>query len=113
MSQAQQRSGSFRRRCAVLVLATAVAGLTVALAAPTASASNRAMSWGYGLWGRLGNGVTRQVEHKVGDVTRPSPVCATGTVGTCALGPYLNEVSTISAGGAHSLALLSDGTVVS
>jgi alpha-tubulin suppressor-like RCC1 family protein len=112
-SLAPHHGGGRRRGAFVLVLAAIVAGLTMATAAPAAPPPNRAMSWGYGLWGRLGDGVTRQTERKVGDVSLPSPVCAVGTVGQCPSGPYLNEVSGISAGGSHSLALLSDGTVVS
>ncbi|HEY4427788.1 MAG TPA: IPT/TIG domain-containing protein [Solirubrobacteraceae bacterium] len=76
-----------------------------------AVASNRAEAWGDGLWGRLGNGVTRQVEHKRGDVHSPSPICAVGTVGTCTFGSALTEVRAISAGGSHGLALMNDGTV--
>jgi alpha-tubulin suppressor-like RCC1 family protein len=112
-SPATHRRGGVWRGGYTLVLAVIVAALTMATAASAAPPPNRAMSWGYGLWGRLGNGVTRQVEHKVGDVFLPSPVCAVGTVGQCPSGPYLNEVSGISAGGSHSLALLSHGTVVS
>jgi alpha-tubulin suppressor-like RCC1 family protein len=110
---AQHRSRGLRFHGTTFVLAALVAGLTIAIGASATSASNRAMSWGSGLWGQLGNGVTRQVENKVGDVLVPSPICAVGTAGQCPTGPYLNEVTAISAGGSHGLALVSDGTVVS
>ncbi len=61
-------------------------------------------SWGSGENGGLGDG------RLVSSLT-PTKVCASG-VGECAAGPYLHEVAAVSAGGAYSLALLKNGTVV-
>jgi alpha-tubulin suppressor-like RCC1 family protein len=64
------------------------------------------MAWGSeNFEGFLGNGTT------TGSAT-PVPVCAVGWVGPCPSGPYLSEVTAISAGTLQSLALLSNGTVV-
>ena len=73
------------------VLAAAVTGLPVpgALASP----SNGAMTWGGNEFGQLGNGTL------IGDY---APVAVSG----------LSGVVAVSAGGNHTLALLSDGTVV-
>jgi alpha-tubulin suppressor-like RCC1 family protein len=62
------------------------------------------MAWGYGGYGQLGNGT-----YSSGG---PVAVCATGTVGPCPTGPYLEGVTAISAGAYHSLALLKNGTVM-
>jgi alpha-tubulin suppressor-like RCC1 family protein len=67
--------------------------------------SGRVMAWGSDEGGQLGNGTE-------GSSNVPVPVCAVGTEGGCPSGPYLEEVTAISAGGGHSLALLEDGTVV-
>ncbi len=73
--------------------------LTCALAASAvlstgaSAASNGAAAWGDNADGQLGNGTT---------VNSDSPVAISG----------LTEVAAISAGGDHSLALLSNGTVM-
>jgi alpha-tubulin suppressor-like RCC1 family protein len=110
--RAQHRRRAFQLGRTV-VLAGVVAGLTMALGASAVSASNRAMSWGYNAWGRLGNGSGTFYETDEFHLPNwlPAPVCAASTTGECPSGPYLNEVSAISAGGAHDLALLSNGTV--
>ncbi len=76
-----------------------------------ASASDHAWAWGNGDWGQLGNGVDLVIEGSE-VVASPAGVCAAGTEGPCPTGPFLEGVTAISAGDAHSLALLSDGTVV-
>jgi hypothetical protein len=63
------------------------------------------MAWGANQAGELGNGTNAN-----SDV--PIPVCAVGTEGPCPSGPYLSEVTAVSAGQTHSLALLRNGTVV-
>ena len=120
---AQHRSGGLQRRGSAVILAAIIAALIMAIAVPAASGANRAMSWGYNAWGVLGNGNSAHYEtHEIGNFPGPfpAPVCGTGTTGECPVGPYLNEVSAVSAGGgsrfaaggAHSLALLSNGTVM-
>jgi alpha-tubulin suppressor-like RCC1 family protein len=112
--QAQHRSGGVQRRGFAVVLAAFIAALIMAIAVPAASASNRAMSWGYNAWGVLGNGNSAHYEnHAIGNFPGPfpTPVCGVGTIGECPVGPYLNDVSAISAGDVHGLALLSSGTV--
>jgi alpha-tubulin suppressor-like RCC1 family protein len=47
-----------------------------------------------------------------GKTTVPVPVCAAGSEGPCPSGPYLSGVTAISAGEGFSMALLSNGTVV-
>jgi alpha-tubulin suppressor-like RCC1 family protein len=96
-----------------MVLAAVVTMLAMVMAAEAVATPppNRALTWGQNLWGRLGDGVGTVHEHET-FVTRPVTVCAVGTVGSCPNGPYLSEVSAVSAGGGHSLALLSDGSVV-
>jgi alpha-tubulin suppressor-like RCC1 family protein len=93
------------------VLTAVVAALTMAMGAAGASASNRTWSWGNNDWGQLGDGISTVIEGSEATVF-PAGVCALGTEGQCPSGPYLDEVTAISAGGAHSLALLSNGTVV-
>jgi alpha-tubulin suppressor-like RCC1 family protein len=66
--------------------------------------SGRVVAWGYNELGELGNGTTTTS-------TAPVFVCAVG-VQSCASGPYLEGVTAISAGGLHSLALLTNGQVV-
>lgn len=61
------------------------------------------MAWGENLQGQLGNGTTT-------GRTVPAAVCAPGEKAPCA--QDLSRVVAISAGYRHSLALLSDGTVV-
>ncbi|MEA2314890.1 MAG: hypothetical protein QOI03_1582, partial [Solirubrobacteraceae bacterium] len=113
MVQLQSLRRGSRRRGSALILATITAALTIAIAAPAAPASNRAMSWGYNAWGQLGNGNGTFYETDEFHLPYwlPAPVCAPSTAGECPSGPYLNEVSAISARGAHDLALLSNGTV--
>lgn len=62
------------------------------------------LSWGGNAFGQLGNG-TRN------DQDTPAPVCAVGAT-DCAATP-LNDVTTLSVGGAHNLARRADGTAVS
>jgi alpha-tubulin suppressor-like RCC1 family protein len=62
------------------------------------------LSWGDNRFGQLGNGT------KSGTPT-PAPVCALGAT-DCVADP-LKDVSSFVAGGAHNLARLADGTVVS
>jgi alpha-tubulin suppressor-like RCC1 family protein len=111
---AQHRSRGLRLRLTASVLAAVVAGLTIAIGASAASASNRGISWGYNAWGRLGNGISTFYETDEFHLADwlPTPVCAAGSPGACPSGPYLNEVSAISAGGTHGLALLSNGTIM-
>jgi alpha-tubulin suppressor-like RCC1 family protein len=108
------RSGISRRRGSALILATIVATLITAAAAPAAPPTNLAMSWGWNAWGRLGNGV--DTFHESYERELPfwlaAPVCPAETVGTCPGGPYLSEVSAVSAGGSQGVALLSSGTVM-
>ncbi len=110
-----RRSGGVQCRGSAIVLAAIIAVLIVASAVPAASASNRAMSWGYNAWGVLGNGNGAHYErHEIGNFPgpSPSPVCGMGTIGECPVGPYLSDVSAVSASDTFSLALLSNGTVV-
>lgn len=62
------------------------------------------LAWGDNAFGQLGDG-TRT------DQDTPAPVCAVGAT-DCAATP-LNDVTTLSVGGAHNLARRADGTVVS
>ena len=112
-TRSTQRARSKERIRTIGLCLAAVFTVSGIAAAPAsaAPAPNRAMSWGQNLWGRLGNGTSTVHEHET-FTTLPAPVCAAGTVGQCPSGPYLNEVSAMSAGGAHSLALLSNGTVM-
>jgi alpha-tubulin suppressor-like RCC1 family protein len=64
------------------------------------------VAWGYNLSGQLGDDGTLN-----SDV--PVPVCEVGwSAGVCPSGHYLSGVTAIAGGGRHSLALLSNGTVV-
>ncbi|MFE4633968.1 hypothetical protein ACFRJ1_11390 [Streptomyces sp. NPDC056773] len=62
-------------------------------------------SWGSNISGQLGNGTT------IDRSTQPEQVCAVGETAPCS--SFLTGVKAVSAGYAHSLALRSDGTVVS
>jgi alpha-tubulin suppressor-like RCC1 family protein len=63
------------------------------------------MAWGANQFGQMGNGTETG-----SDV--PVAVCAAGTTGPCPTGPFLSGVTAISTGFYHSLALLSNGTVM-
>lgn len=63
------------------------------------------VTWGLGANGQLGDGT------RSGPGT-PIHVCAVGATGPCPTGPYLSGVMAISTGGYHTLALLTNGTVV-
>jgi alpha-tubulin suppressor-like RCC1 family protein len=64
-------------------------------------------AWGDDIEGELGNGASGSAA----DTSIPVNVCAVGAASPC--GPnILTGVTAIAAGGAHSLALLSNGTVV-
>lgn len=65
----------------------------------------RVMAWGKGNSGQLGDGIT-----EASNV--PVLVCAVGAKGPCPSGPYLEGVKAVAASNVHSLALLSNGTVV-
>jgi alpha-tubulin suppressor-like RCC1 family protein len=110
---AHHRSRGLRLRGTTLALAGLVAGLTIAIGASAASASNRVWAEGRTDWGRLGNGITLVVEGSEA-IASPAAVCAVGSEGQCPIGPYLNEVTAISASSTNpfSLALLNQGTVV-
>ena len=103
-----------RRGAFGLVLAAIVSVLTMTAAALAAPPPNRAMSWGWNAWGRLANGVDTYHESYESELPfwLAAPVCAAETVGSCPSGPYLNEVSAVSAGGSQGMALLSNGTVM-
>jgi alpha-tubulin suppressor-like RCC1 family protein len=62
------------------------------------------MAWGGNFAGQLGNGTTT-------NSATPVRVCAVGTEGPCPSGPYLGNVTSISAGNYHNLALLNSGAV--
>jgi alpha-tubulin suppressor-like RCC1 family protein len=67
-------------------------------------ANGTVWAWGNDASGQLGNDGTT-------NASTPQEVCATGsTGGTCSAG-YLSNVIAISAGGSHSLALTSSGTI--
>lgn len=94
------------------VLPVAVSGLSEVAAIAQGAGPNLAllrdgtvMAWGENGWGELGNGTTT-------NSATPVAVCATGTVGPCPGGPYLSEVTAVSAGSFYSLALRRDGKVV-
>jgi len=66
-------------------------------------ASGKPMAWGANEFGTVGDGSFTQRD-------RPVPVCALG-LSECPGGPYLEEVTAVSAGRLPSLALLKNGTV--
>ncbi len=75
--------------------------------------NGQVMAWGDNFEGQLGNGIIGEdgYENQYSDV--PVAVCAVGSLGPCPTGPYLSEVTTVSAANStHSLALLDDGTAV-
>ncbi|MBI3041677.1 MAG: Ig-like domain repeat protein, partial [Betaproteobacteria bacterium] len=82
-----------------------VTGGAIAIAAGESSsyalmADNTVWAWGYNGYGQLGNGVTT-------GAANPAPVQVMGPSGT----GFLTEVSAISAGRHHAVALKTDGTV--
>ena len=85
-----------RRRGSALILSAIIAAmaLTMAMASPALAASVGVMAWGDNEQGQLGNGTTTSSD---------LPVAASG---------LMSGVSAISAGSLHSLALLSNGTVM-
>jgi alpha-tubulin suppressor-like RCC1 family protein len=70
-------------------------------------------AWGSNENGQLGDGTSAGPEACVHGAcsTTPVAVCSGSHPGPCPEGSLLNAVSAIAAGGRHSLALLSDGTV--
>jgi alpha-tubulin suppressor-like RCC1 family protein len=96
-----------------LVVAVAIVAVVAPLAAGAAPAfaSDHMWSWGNGNWGSLGDGVSTVVEGSE-VVGIPGGVCAVGVEGPCPSGPFLEDVTSMSAGGAHSVAVLDSGTVV-
>jgi hypothetical protein len=71
-------------------------------------------AWGFNLGGELGDGTSAGPEAcgLAGACSKtPVAVCAGSVPGPCPTGPYLSEVTAISGGGNHSLALLKNGTV--
>ncbi len=103
--------GTVRRGRLLLALTATAVAVSVTTGVVPASAHSRAWAWGLSDWGRLGNGVNTVIEGSE-DVAFPGAVCAVGTEGRCPAGPFLEGVTAISAGGADSLALLSNGTVL-
>lgn len=81
------------RRAAWPLLAALAVLLAIVAAAPASAAPFGAASWGYNEFGQLGSGSTA--------ISRV-PVAVSG----------LGGVTAVSAGGEHSLALLSNGTVM-
>jgi alpha-tubulin suppressor-like RCC1 family protein len=92
-SIAQNRSGRPQRRGLALLLATVVA-LIMTTAAPASATSYVAAAWGDNEYGQLGSGSATWAE--------PVPVSVSG----------LSGVTAVSGGRFHSLALLSNGTVM-
>ena len=91
--QAHRRSGGLRRGTGVLVLVAVAAALTIAITTPASAITNGVVAWGANGAGQLGNGTT-----KPSDV--PVPVSGLGAS------------TAVSAGGSHSLALMSGGSVM-
>jgi alpha-tubulin suppressor-like RCC1 family protein len=106
------RGRRLEKLCVVVTLLVATALLVL----PGAASANTVLSWGEGNAGQLGIGAYELTRVPVG-------VCAIGTSGTCLHGPFLENVTQISASGTYggasqapgnsgySLALLSNGTV--
>jgi alpha-tubulin suppressor-like RCC1 family protein len=88
-----QDIASARARRSLLVLVAALLALALLPATQAGAASFGAAAWGYNGSGQLGNGSTT--------ISR-TPVSVSG----------LSEVIAVAAGGEHSLALLSNGTVM-
>lgn len=105
-----------RRRLEKLCVVASLLVTTALLALPGTAGANTVLSWGEGNAGQLGIGAYELTRVPVG-------VCAIGTSGTCLHGPFLENVTQISASGTYggasqapgnsgfSLALLSNGTV--
>jgi alpha-tubulin suppressor-like RCC1 family protein len=95
--------GSHHRRSAVVIAAT-VAALIMSVATPASAAPVGALAWGFNLNGQLGDGTISGPEGCDSTHLPCSriPVQVSGLAGVVA----------VSAGGHHSLALLSDGTVM-
>jgi alpha-tubulin suppressor-like RCC1 family protein len=84
----------------VTVMAIAAAALSLAWAAPGTASANIGMSWGGNGCGQLGNG-TISAANNTRDTWSELPVPVSS----------LSGISAVSAGGEHSLALLSGGSV--
>jgi alpha-tubulin suppressor-like RCC1 family protein len=94
-----------------MALLCVVAALTLAVAAPASATSYSATAWGNNIWGQLGDGTEVGPEgcfaYQVGEEFRPG-YCSSFVVSV----NELSGVTAVSAGGEHSLALLSNGTVM-
>jgi alpha-tubulin suppressor-like RCC1 family protein len=90
---ARSNDGS-RRRGSAVIRAAIVAAFTLGMAAPASAASHGALAWGFNEAGELGNGSTTQSNV-------PVPVSGLSS-----------GVSAVSGGFFHSLAVLSNGTVM-
>ncbi|MEU8587016.1 hypothetical protein AB0C59_08435 [Streptomyces sp. NPDC048664] len=95
------------RRVPTVVLAALMATGAAVSAGQTAAAAppvpGTVQSWGANTWGQLGDGTT--TGH-----SNPVQVCGINQTLPCA--PLPHDVVSVSAGGAHSLALRRDGTVL-
>ncbi|HME02994.1 MAG TPA: IPT/TIG domain-containing protein [Solirubrobacteraceae bacterium] len=75
--------------------------------------SGQVMAWGNNFDGQLGDGEMGEGTYEDTNSDVPVAVCAIGTEGPCPSGPYLSEVTAVSATNAtDSLALLANGTAV-